>query len=62
MKKGYLNLSNDYTNYSSNKKRITDFDRAKAYILYIYIYLIHTRYSRYLFFPFKTIYLAARSN
>lgn len=43
IKKGYLNLSNDYTNYSSNKKRITDFDRAKAYILYIYIYISFIR-------------------
>lgn len=50
------------TNYSySNKNGLLILIVQKRYIYILYISFIYV-YSRYLFFPFKTIYLAARSN
>lgn len=50
------------TNYSySNKNGLLILIVQKSYIYILYISFIYV-HSRYLFFPFKTIYLAARSN
>lgn len=52
------------TNYSYSNKNgllILIVQKRYIYILALYISFIYV-HSRYLFFPFKTIYLAARSN